>query len=77
MQSRRGGRVGNAAGREDDTGRVEESEQGRKISAAMMDYWMAFMKDGKPGGNQLADWPPYQPAAAKVMVFGNKYIAAR
>ena len=43
----------------------------------MMDYWMAFMKDGKPGGNQLADWPPYQPAAAKVMVFGNKYIAAR
>jgi para-nitrobenzyl esterase len=77
MQSRRGGRVGNAAGREDDTGPVEESEQGRKISAAMMDYWMAFMKDGKPSGNQLADWPAYQPAAAKVMVFGNKNIAAR
>ncbi|MFN5283760.1 MAG: carboxylesterase family protein, partial [Planctomyces sp.] len=77
MQSRRGGRGGNAGGREDDTGPVEESEQGRKISAAMMDYWMAFMKDGNPGGKQLPDWPAYQPAAPKVMVFGNENIAAR
>jgi len=77
MQSRRGGRGGNAGGREDDTGPVEESEQGRKISAAMMDYWMAFMKDGNPSDKQLPDWPAYQPAAPKVMVFGNENIAAR
>ena len=77
MHLRRGGLGGNAGGREDDTGPVEESEQGRKISAAMMDYWMSFMKNGKPGGKQLPDWPAYQPAAPKVMVFGNESIAAR
>jgi carboxylesterase type B len=43
----------------------------------MMDYWLAFMKDGKPSSKQLPDWPAYQPASPKVMVFGNESIAAR
>ena len=77
MQSRRGG-GGNAGGRrEDDSQPVEESEQGRKISAAMMDYWIAFMKDGKPSGKDLPDWPAYRPSEPKVMVFGNESIAAK
>jgi mono/diheme cytochrome c family protein len=74
---RRGGGGNAGGGREDDSQPVEESEQGRKISAAMMDYWIAFMKDGKPSGKDLPDWPAYQPTEPKVMVFGNESIAAK
>lgn len=77
MQSRRGGGRNAGGGREDDSQPVEESEQGRKISAAMMDYWIAFMKDGKPSGKDLPDWPAYRPSEPKVMVFGNESIAAK
>jgi hypothetical protein len=76
-QARRGGGGNAGGGREDDSQPVEESEQGRKISAAMMDYWIAFMKDGKPSGKDLPDWPAYQPTEPKVMVFGNESIAAK
>ena len=72
MQFRRGGGGDAGGGREDDSQPVEDSEQGRKISAAMMDYWIAFIKDGKPGGKDLPDWPVYQPTEPKVMVFGNE-----
>jgi para-nitrobenzyl esterase len=77
MQSRRGGGRNAGGGREDDSQPVEESEQGRKISAAMMDYWIAFMKDGKPSSKDLPDWPAYRPSEPKVMVFGNESIAAK
>lgn len=77
MQFRRGGGGDAGGGREDDSQPVEDSEQGRKISAAMMDYWIAFIKDGKPGGKDLPDWPVYQPTEPKVMVFGNESIAAK
>jgi para-nitrobenzyl esterase len=76
MQSRRGGGAGGVgAGREDDSRPVEDSEQGRKISAAMMDYWLSFMRDGQPSGKQLPTWPMYQSNSQKVMVFGNEGIA--
>jgi hypothetical protein len=46
-RSRRGGgKRPTGAGREDDSLPVEESEHGREINAAMMEYWGAFMRDG-------------------------------
>jgi para-nitrobenzyl esterase len=70
MQSRRGG----GGGGEDDTQPVEESTEGRRISEAMLDYWTAFMRTGKPAGQNLPEWPAYTPAAPKAMVFGNGAI---
>jgi para-nitrobenzyl esterase len=76
---RRGGGGGGAnaaagAGREDDSQPVEESEQGRAISAAMLEYWVTFMRDGQPSGKQLPAWPAYKSDAPKTMVFGNNGI---
>ena len=70
-----GGTVG--GGREDDSQPVEDSQQGREISAAMLEYWVSFMRDGKPSGKKLPEWPAYHPQSRKVMVFGNEAIAAR
>ncbi|MFM7740513.1 MAG: hypothetical protein ACKO9H_13990, partial [Planctomycetota bacterium] len=79
---RRGGGGGGAgaatgAGREDDSQPVEESEQGRAISAAMLEYWITFMRDGQPSGQQLPAWPAYNSNAPKTMVFGNNGISAK
>jgi para-nitrobenzyl esterase len=70
-------RAGRGGGREDDSVAVEESEQGRKISVAMLEYWVNFMRDGKPGGNDLPDWPAYSPDSPWTLVFGNSGISAR
>ena len=77
-RSRRGG--GNrptGSGREEDSQSVEDSEQGREISAAMMEYWVAFMRDGKPSGKKLPPWPTHTSASPKTMVFGNEGISVR
>jgi len=76
---KRGGHVqGNEnAGREDDFMAVEDSEQGRKISAAMMEYWVAFMREGKPSGRSLPKWPAHEPKSPKAMVFGNEKISVK
>lgn len=77
---RRGGAVaGNAAGggREDDSQPVEDSDQGRAISAAMLEYWISFMRDGQPSGKQLPAWPAYTTTAPKTMVFGNEGISVK
>ncbi len=65
------------AGREDDSQPVEESEQGRAISAARLEYWVTFMRDGQPGGQQLPAWPAYNSTAPKTMVFGNNGIGVK
>lgn len=80
MRSRRVGGAGNpggGSGREDDSQPVEESEQGRKISAAMIDYWLAFMKEGTPRVEHLPQWPNYSPESPETMVFGNEGISVR
>ena len=77
-RSRRGG--GNrpyGSGREDDSQTVEDSEQGRKISEAMMEYWIAFMRDGKPSSEKLPVWPQHNPQSPKTMVFGNEGLSAK
>jgi len=77
-RSRRGG--GNrptGGGREDDSQPVEDSEQGRKISEAMMQYWVAFMRDGKPSGDNLPPWQQHTAATPKTMVFGNEGISVK
>ncbi|MFN6127505.1 MAG: hypothetical protein ACK6DC_00580 [Planctomycetota bacterium] len=77
-RSRRGGgKRPTGAGREDDSLPVEESEQGREISAAMMEYWVAFMRDGKPSGAKLPAWPAYSSSAPKTMVFGNTGLSVK
>ncbi|MFN9627692.1 MAG: carboxylesterase family protein, partial [Planctomycetota bacterium] len=75
-RSRRGG-GGAGAGREDDSQPVEESEQGRAISSAMLEYWIKFMRDGQPSGQQLPAWPAYNSTAPKTMVFGNNGIGVK
>lgn len=79
MQSRRGSGAGgfSGGGGEDDTQPVEESTEGRRISEAMLDYWTAFMRTGKPTGQNLPEWPAYTPAAPKAMVFGNGGINSK
>ncbi|MFM9065481.1 MAG: carboxylesterase family protein, partial [Pirellula sp.] len=77
-RSRRvGGNRQAVAGREDDSQPVEDSEQGRKISEAMMEYWVTFMREGEPSGKNLPDWPKHDLSLPKAMVFGNQGIAAR
>jgi len=63
--------------REDDSQPVEESEQGRAISSAMLEYWITFMRDGQPSGQQLPAWPAYNSTAPKTMVFGNNGIVVK
>ena len=79
-RSRRGGGRAGAvagAGREDDSQPVEDSEQGRAISSAMLEYWIKFMRDGQPSGQQLPAWPAYNSTAPKTMVFGNNGIGVK
>jgi carboxylesterase type B len=56
---------------------VEDSEQGRSISAAMLEYWLAFMRDGQPSGKKLPAWPAFMSYAPKTMVFGNNGIGVK
>ena len=76
---RRGSGAGGAmgGGREDDSQPVEDSEQGRAISAAMLEYWISFMRDGQPSGKQLPAWPAHTANATKTMIFGNHGIGVR
>jgi para-nitrobenzyl esterase len=74
IQSRRGsGGAGFGRG-EDDSQPVEESTEGRKISEAMIEYWAAFLRTGKPSATNLPGWPAYTPSAPRAMVFGNSGI---
>ena len=78
IRSRRGGGFATAGGgREDDSREVEESPQGRKISDAMIGYWIAFMRVGDPNNDQLPPWPRHVAAAPRTMVFGNQSIVAK
>jgi para-nitrobenzyl esterase len=81
MKSRRGGGGGgtgfSGGGGEDDTLPVEESTEGRRISEAMLDYWAAFMRTGKPEAQNRPAWPAFSPASPKAMVFGNKGIDSK
>ena len=77
-RSRRGGvNRPTGGGREDDSQPVEESEQGREISSAMMEYWVAFMRDGRPSGKELPAWQPYTTASPQTMIFGNEGISLK
>ena len=69
MQKRRGG------GREDDSQGAEDSAQGRELSKAMMEYWVAFMREGQPAARGLQPWPTWSEENGKVMVFGNQGVS--
>jgi para-nitrobenzyl esterase len=70
-------RGGGAAAREDDSQPVEGSAEGRRISEAMMDYIVAFMRMGVPAVKGLPEWPAYSQSAPSTMVFGNAGITAK
>lgn len=70
-------RGGGTAGQEDDSQPVEASAEGRRISDAMMDYIVAFMRTGAPSVKGLPEWPAHSGATPRTMVFGNAGIAAR
>lgn len=53
------------------------AEEGRKISEAMMAYWVSFMQTGRPQVKSLPDWPAYDPAAPEAMAFGNMGVASK
>jgi para-nitrobenzyl esterase len=70
---RRGG-GGAALGREDDSAPVQDSSEGRRISTAMMDSIVAFMRTGTPSVPGAPAWPAYSTEAPQAMVFGNSGI---
>jgi carboxylesterase type B len=43
----------------------------------MMEYWVAFMRDGRPSGKELQAWQPYTTASPKTMIFGNEGISLK
>ena len=49
-------------------------EQSRE---AMMNYWAAFLRTGKPHAKNLPEWPAFSPSAPKAMVFGTSGIEAK
>lgn len=75
MQSRRGSAV--LAAENEDANPVEDSTEGRRISEAMMNYWVAFMRTGKPNAKNLPEWPAFVSSAPKAMVFGNSGIQSK
>lgn len=78
MRSRRGsGNRRSSTRRDDDSLPVENSAQGREISAAMMDYWVSFMRDGKPASENLPSWPSYSPDSPATLIFGNQGISVK
>jgi len=76
-RSRRGSGGGALGGENEEANPVEASTEGRRISEAMMDYWAAFLRTGKPHAKDLPEWPAFAPSAPKAMVFGNSGIEAR
>jgi carboxylesterase type B len=41
----------------------------------MLQYWLAFMKQGNPSVEGLPAWPAYSPTRRATMVFGNERIS--
>ncbi|MBN2491289.1 MAG: carboxylesterase family protein [Planctomycetes bacterium] len=54
--------------------RYEEID--RRLAAAMSAAWVRFATAGDPGGEGLPEWPAYDPAEDRLLVFGNEIAAA-
>lgn len=46
-------------------------ETDRKLSQAMMGYWVNFARTGDPNGKGLAKWPEYKPESDAAIVFSD------
>lgn len=78
MRGRRGGSATPArGGMEDDGAPVDDSQQARALSDAMLRHLVAFVRTGAPDAEGLAPWPAYAPDDPQTMVFGNHGIAAK
>jgi para-nitrobenzyl esterase len=77
-QLRRSGLTGGqGSGREDDSVPVEDSMESRKVSDAMMDYFVAFLRYDNPKCANRAEWPAFAADSHKAMVFGNQSIESK
>jgi para-nitrobenzyl esterase len=65
------------ASEDDDAGSAVVTDEGRKISDTMMEYWVSFMRTGRPSAQGLPEWPAYAPSAPSAMVFGNFGIGGK
>jgi para-nitrobenzyl esterase len=54
--------------------RYEEVD--RRLAAAMSAAWVRFATAGDPGGGELPEWPAYDPAEDRLLVFGDEIVAA-
>lgn len=52
------------------------TEGDRRLSAAMLDYWAAFARDGDPNGSGRPVWPRFDEAAPRVLEL-NEQISAK
>jgi len=77
LPSRRGTGGAVLGAEHEDANPVEDSTEGRRISEAMMDYWAAFLRTGKPHAKNLPEWPAFASSAPQAMVFGNSGIESR
>jgi para-nitrobenzyl esterase len=73
LQSRKGSR----AEGDDSGGDPDASAEGRKVSDAMMDYWVAFLRSGQPSVPNRPEWPALTASSAPVMVFGNAGVSVQ
>lgn len=49
----------------------------RNLSAAMLAYYVNFIKSGNPNGAGLPVWPAYSPATDRAMIFQDKALAGK
>jgi para-nitrobenzyl esterase len=75
-RSVRARRTGTRGG-EDEESAVEDSREGREISAGLMSYLVAFLRDGRPAAEGLPEWPQHTATAPRAMVFGNDGMVVR
>jgi para-nitrobenzyl esterase len=50
------------------------SEQDRRISKLMSNYWVQFAKTGNPNGAGLPDWLPWEPINGAVLEIGDDIV---
>ena len=45
-------------------------EEDRKLSEAMVGYWIRFARNGDPNGDESPQWPSYDASEEKYLILG-------
>lgn len=51
------------------------TDEDRRISSRVQDYWLAFMRSGAPAAPGLAPWPKSRTGGSEVMALGDRFGA--